>query len=77
MSADTPMDPAEVAAAKAAASAFQQFVTEDFTLFAIGFVVTVTRTIARVKQVGFKGLQGDDYLVWLAMVRLAFVSPYA
>ncbi|KAI0437963.1 hypothetical protein F4803DRAFT_536810 [Xylaria telfairii] len=68
MSTDTPMDPAEVAAAKAAASAFQQFVTEDFTLFAIGFVVTITRTIARVKQVGFKGLQGDDYLVWLAML---------
>jgi hypothetical protein len=59
------MDPA---AAKAAANALRQFVTEDFTLFSVGLLVTITRTYARVKQVGFKGLQGDDYLVWLAMV---------
>ncbi len=65
MSANTQMNSAE---AKAAATAFQKFVTEDFTLFAVGLVVTITRTFARVKQVGFKGLQGDDYLVWVAMV---------
>ncbi|KAI2643214.1 hypothetical protein GGS21DRAFT_536713 [Xylaria nigripes] len=56
------------AAAKAAASALKQFVTEDFTLFSIGFLVTLTRTFARVKQVGFKGLQGDDYLAWISMI---------
>lgn len=71
MSANMPMDPT---AAKAAANAFQSFVTEDFTLFAVGLVVTITRTFARVKQVGFKGLQGDDYLVWLAMVCSALVN---
>ncbi|KAI0205200.1 hypothetical protein F4808DRAFT_473276 [Astrocystis sublimbata] len=65
MSADTPMDSA---AASAAAAAFQQFVTEDFTLFAVGILITVTRTFARIKQVGIKGLQGDDYLVWVAMI---------
>ncbi|RYC60380.1 hypothetical protein CHU98_g5833 [Xylaria longipes] len=77
MSADTPMDPAAVAAAKSAASAFQEFVTEDFTLFAVGFIITVTRTFARVKQVGFKGLQGDDYLVWLAMLIYAAETALA
>jgi len=59
------MDPA---AAKAAENAFRQFVTEDFTLFSVGLVVTITRTYARVRQVGFKGLQADDYLAWVAMV---------
>ncbi|KAI0552172.1 hypothetical protein F4679DRAFT_536230 [Xylaria curta] len=78
MSTDAPMDPAEAAAAAAAAAnAFRQFVTEDFTLFAVGFVVTVTRTVARVKQVGFKGLQGDDYLVWLAMLIYAAETALA
>ncbi|KAI1191955.1 hypothetical protein F5B17DRAFT_448370 [Nemania serpens] len=74
MSANMPMDPT---AAKAAANAFQSFVTEDFTLFAVGLVVTITRTFARVKQVGFKGLQGDDYLVWLAMLVYAAETALA
>ncbi|TRX87955.1 hypothetical protein FHL15_011159 [Xylaria flabelliformis] len=74
MSTDSQMDPAEAAAA---ANAFRQFVTEDFTLFAVGFVVTITRTVARVKQVGFKGLQGDDYLVWLAMLIYAAETALA
>ncbi|KAJ2995461.1 hypothetical protein NUW58_g1260 [Xylaria curta] len=78
MSANTPMDAAAAAAAEAqAARAFQQFVTEDFTLFAIGLLVTVTRTFARVKQVGWKGLQGDDYLVWLAMLIYAAETALA
>lgn len=74
MSTNMPMDPAAAAASKAAANAFQQFVTEDFTLFAVGLVVTIMRTFARVKQVGFKGLLGDDYLVWVAMVCSALVN---
>ncbi|RYP52353.1 hypothetical protein DL768_002464 [Monosporascus sp. mg162] len=64
MSSAPPMDPG---AAAAAAAALQKFVIEDWTLFAIGLCVTVLRTYTRVKHVGFKGLQGDDYLVWLAM----------
>ncbi|KAI0392821.1 hypothetical protein F5Y17DRAFT_477232 [Xylariaceae sp. FL0594] len=56
------------AAAKAAAAAFRQFVTEDFTLFGVGLLVTVTRTYARIRQVGLKGLQADDYLAWVAML---------
>ncbi|KAI1108788.1 hypothetical protein F5Y14DRAFT_59865 [Nemania sp. NC0429] len=77
MSADMPMDPAAAAAAAAAANAFQNFVREDFALFAVGLAVTITRTFARVKQVGFKGLQGDDYLVWLAMLIYAAETALA
>lgn len=78
MSASMLVDPeAAVAAAKAAARAFQQFVVEDFTLFAVGFTVTAFRTFARVKQVGFKGLQADDYLVWVAMLIYAAETALA
>ncbi|KAI1437289.1 hypothetical protein GGR50DRAFT_700273 [Xylaria sp. CBS 124048] len=78
MSMNMPMDtPAAIAAAKAAESAFREFLTEDFALFAVGFIVTVTRTFARVKQVGFKGLQGDDYLVWVAMLIYAAETALA
>ncbi|GAP92975.1 putative triacylglycerol lipase-like protein [Rosellinia necatrix] len=78
MSVNSPMDQEAAAkAAAAAASAFQQFVTEDFTLFAVGLTVTAIRTLARVKQVGFKGLQGDDYLVWLAMLIYAAETALA
>ncbi|KAI0871342.1 hypothetical protein GGS24DRAFT_471824 [Hypoxylon argillaceum] len=77
MSTDPAAAAAAAAAAKSAASAFQQFVTEDFTLFSVGLVVTLTRTFARVKQVGFKGLQGDDYLVWIAMLIYAAETALA
>ncbi|KAI8630336.1 hypothetical protein F5Y19DRAFT_429732 [Xylariaceae sp. FL1651] len=74
MSASSMMDPE---AAKAAEEALLQFVTEDWTLFSIGLVATITRTFARVRQVGFKGLQGDDYLVWLGMVFYAAETSLA
>ncbi|RYP90791.1 hypothetical protein DL770_003052 [Monosporascus sp. CRB-9-2] len=74
MSSAPPMDPG---AAAAAAAALQKFVIEDWTLFAIGLCVTVIRTYTRVKQVGFKGLQGDDYLVWLAMFFYAVETSLA
>ncbi|KAI0145180.1 hypothetical protein GGR57DRAFT_517387 [Xylariaceae sp. FL1272] len=55
----------------------QQFVREDWTLFAVGLAVTVTRTYARVRQVGIRGLQGDDYLVWVAMIFYAAEASLA
>lgn len=61
------MDPAAAAAA-AAEAALRQFVIEDWTLFAVGLSFTILRTFGRVKQVSWKGLQADDYLVWVAMV---------
>ncbi|KAI1499255.1 hypothetical protein F5X99DRAFT_420060 [Biscogniauxia marginata] len=74
MSSSSPTDPAAAAAAEAA---LLQFVTEDWTLFAVGIVITIIRTYARVKQVGFKGLQADDYLVWIAMIFYAVESTLA
>lgn len=52
----------------AAEAALGQFVREDWTLFSIGVLFTVLRIYARVKHVGFKKLQADDYLVMVAMV---------
>lgn len=55
------------AAAAAAAAAYKATV-EVWTLFAIGVAVTVLRTYARVRAVGFRHLQADDYLVWVGIV---------
>lgn len=52
------------------ADAVREFTQEDWILFSIGLAVTILRTFSRIKQVGFKGLQADDYLVWFAMVSL-------
>ncbi|KAH6609149.1 hypothetical protein Trco_002495 [Trichoderma cornu-damae] len=57
-----PPDPA------AAAAAFQQFVVEAWTLLAIGISVTILRTVSRIRSAGFRGLGGDDYLAWLAVI---------
>lgn len=58
----------QAAAAKAAAAALEQFTIEAWTLLGVGLTVTILRTYARVKAVGFKGLQPDDYLVWVGAV---------
>lgn len=34
----------------------------------IGVLTTILRTYARIKAVGIKGLRGDDYIIWLAIV---------
>ncbi|KAK4071750.1 uncharacterized protein Triagg1_5988 [Trichoderma aggressivum f. europaeum] len=60
-----PPDPAAVAAA---AAAFHQFTVEAFTLLAVGIAITVLRTYARVRFAGWRGLSGDDYLAWLAIL---------
>jgi hypothetical protein len=63
-------DPAAAAAAAAAGAAAARAMTiEGFTLYGFGVIFTMLRTYARVKSVGFKGLQGDDYLAWVAIVR--------
>lgn len=64
-----PDDPAAAAAAAAAAKAARDFTIESFTLLGVGILVTILRTYSRVRAVGFKRLQLDDYLVWLALVR--------
>lgn len=62
-----PPDPAAIAAAQAA---FRQFSIEAFTLLAVGILVTILRTYARIRAVGIKRLEADDYLVWFAAVRV-------
>jgi hypothetical protein len=62
------------AAAKAAAQAFHNFAIESFTLYAIGVSVTLLRTYARVRAVGFRNLKPADYLVWVGVVRVPMDS---
>lgn len=60
----------EAAAAAAMAAAVRDFNTELWTLYAFGVAITILRTYARVKAVGFGNLQADDFIIWLAIVRL-------
>ena len=62
-----PTDPAALAAAQ---EALRRSTIEIWTLFAVGFVVTVIRTGARLHAVGIKGLRADDYLAWVGIVGL-------
>ncbi|KAK8068989.1 hypothetical protein PG994_005605 [Apiospora phragmitis] len=41
------------------------FTTEAFTLLGIGLMVIAVRTYIRVHAIGLKGLQSDDYLMWV------------
>lgn len=50
----------------------EAFVTEAFTLLGVGLLFIGLRTYVRVTTVGWKGLQADDYLMWVAAV---CVSP--
>lgn len=58
--------PAQLAAIEAA---IYHFNVELWTLYAFGVAITILRTYARVRQVGWK-LKADDYLAWLAIVRI-------
>ncbi|RFU73934.1 hypothetical protein TARUN_8315 [Trichoderma arundinaceum] len=60
--------PPDPAAAAAAAAAFQQFVVEAWTLLAVGIAITILRTVSRIRSAGVRGLGGDDYLAWLAVM---------
>lgn len=60
-----PSDPAALAAAE---EAFHNSTIEIWTLFAVGFTITVVRIGARLGAVGLKGLRADDYLVWAGVV---------
>jgi ABC-type uncharacterized transport system permease subunit len=61
---------AQAAAAAAIAAAVRTFNTELWTLYAFGVLVTILRTYARVKAVGIRDLRADDFIVWLAIVRI-------
>lgn len=62
---------AQAAMAAAIAAAVRKFNTELWTLYTFGVLVTMLRTYARVKAVGFRDLRADDLTVWFAIVRIA------
>lgn len=49
-------------------ASMHRFNVEVFTLLGIALTVTGLRTYIRIKNVGFKGLWADDYLVVIAAV---------
>lgn len=51
------------------------FVTEAFTLLAIGLVLIALRTYARSTSAGIRNFQIDDYLMLLAGVSEPFFFP--
>ncbi|GAP93387.1 putative integral membrane protein PTH11 [Rosellinia necatrix] len=68
MSVNDLPDPAAVAAAQAAAAAARAFNIQLWTLYAIGVLVTILRTYARIKAVGIRNLLADDLLAWIAIL---------
>ncbi|KAK9771944.1 hypothetical protein SCAR479_11425 [Seiridium cardinale] len=59
-------------AQESAAAAPRAFNIELWMLYAVGILVTVLRTYAQWKTVGFRNLHVDDYLVWVAASALAY-----
>ena len=49
-------------------AAMDALMREAWVLLGLGFLVTGLRTFARVRAVGWKGLQLDDYLAWMGSV---------
>lgn len=56
-------------AASDAAHAAYKATVELWTLYSFGVAVTLLRTYARVRAVGWRNLKADDYLIWIAIVR--------
>lgn len=55
-------------AASDAAHAAYKATVELWTLYSFGVAVTLLRTYARVRAVGWRNLRADDYLIWIAIV---------
>lgn len=45
-------------------------VVELWTLYTLGVSFTILRTYARVVAVGVRDFRADDYLIWVAVVRI-------
>ncbi|GFF25103.1 hypothetical protein IFM46972_01284 [Aspergillus udagawae] len=56
------------AADDAAQAALYKSTVVLWTLYAFGVAVTLLRTYSRVRAVGFRHLQAEDFLVWVAIV---------
>lgn len=68
MSPSVALDLAARAASQGAANAAYNATVELWTLYSIGVAVTLLRTYARGRAVGWRHLQADDYLVWVGIV---------
>ncbi|KAL0941655.1 uncharacterized protein CTRU02_204418 [Colletotrichum truncatum] len=76
-SSAAPLDPAAQAAAEATIEAARRMTIEAWTLYGIGMVVTMLRTYARAKAVGFRNFRPDDYLAWAAALFYTVQSTLA
>ena len=61
---------AQAAMAEAMTAALRKFNTQLWTFYSFGVLVTILRTYSRIKSVGFKDLRPDDFIVWVAIVRI-------
>ncbi|KAJ3508682.1 hypothetical protein NM208_g15786 [Fusarium decemcellulare] len=50
------------------ARSVESFAAEAFTLLSVGIMVVFLRTYARLKQVGIRNFEADDYLMLLAII---------
>ncbi|CAJ2506143.1 Uu.00g002730.m01.CDS01 [Anthostomella pinea] len=65
MSAD---DLPDLAGDPMAAAGARSFTIQLWTQYAVGVLVTILRTYARVKAVGIINIHGDDVLIWVAVL---------
>jgi hypothetical protein len=54
----------------AALKAAYNTTVELWTLYSFGVAVTLLRTYARGRAVGLRHMKADDYLIWVAIVRV-------
>ncbi|TKW58021.1 hypothetical protein CTA1_739 [Colletotrichum tanaceti] len=77
MATETEAAAAAAAAAAAGAAAMRSFQIEAWTLLAVGILITMLRTYSRIRAVGVRGLQADDYLVWIGAIFYAIETGLA
>jgi hypothetical protein len=46
---------------------YHQFLQETWALYGIGMIILTLRFLTRIKTVGFRGFQGDDYFSLLVV----------
>lgn len=53
------------------------FASEAFTLLSVGIMVIILRTYARIRQVGIRNFEADDYLMLLAIIPYSIETALA
>ncbi|RMJ16585.1 hypothetical protein BHE90_000011 [Fusarium euwallaceae] len=53
------------------------FAAEAFTLLSVGIMVIILRTYARIRQVGIRNFEADDYLMLLAIIPYSIETALA